>query len=210
MARIKLFTEEKRKKLRPDLKGIIAIYNSWKSYDKDLIGVYPGPERMSEHLLKYMDEGSSLLDVACGTGLSGVFYKENKNCIITGIDLTNKHLERAGEKKLNGKNIYSYLEQANVEEKWNFKNNAFDVSLCIGVSEYMADMGHIIGEMARVSKKLIAFNANITKDEGFHYHPRKNIIKILEGNDLKLLDDFKHFAWGDRMYSRGYIAEKLS
>lgn len=203
MTKIKLFSKEEIRKLDWDTKQNLLEYNSWKKYDEHFDEeYYHGPRVMAEHLLPHIIKGQTLLDVGCGTGLNGKYYKENKDCIITGIDISNKSLERANEKK-----DYSYLEQANLKEKLNFKDYKFDVVLCIGVSEHMKNMASLIYEMARVSNDLIAFNVNTTKSSFYHYS-RMEIVEILKRDDLELLEDFRYLAWGTNMYSRGYIARK--
>lgn len=209
MTEIELMPSEKLMRLKPRIRDTLHTYNKWKRYDSDLNEVmgYVGPQVMAQHLLPYVKKGYKLLDVGCGTGINGSYYK---NCTLAGIDISNKSLERAKEK-----NIYSVLKQGNVEEGLNFDDESFDVVFCVGLFEYFKKIEPLVKEMARVSKNIVAFNATTTKPPYLFGHDKREVIKALNVSNLELLDEFRAHTWNSeyrggtkRIFTRGIVSKK--
>ncbi|MCQ2529930.1 MAG: class I SAM-dependent methyltransferase [Lachnospiraceae bacterium] len=64
------------------------------------------------------NEGKSILDVACGTGVMMEFYKERGYQDVTGIDISDKMIEKAKEKFPEVTFICGDVEQVNFERKF--------------------------------------------------------------------------------------------
>lgn len=82
-------------------------------------------------------KSDKLLDVGCGTGLSGML-----GCDITGIDPAAELLKRADIKVVKG-----------FVEKLPFKDRQFDAVICVTAVHNFTDPKKAIEEMKRVSKK---------------------------------------------------------
>ena len=216
MGRIELLSKDKLIRLSSEVRSTVETYDEWRDYDSDLVEVmeYKGPSLMAKHLLPYIKDGCNILDVGCGTGLNGVFYKAKKNCVITGIDISGESLKRASTKKFNGRKVYAQLKQVNLEKKLDFEDNVFDVVLCVGVFEYFKKIETVVGEMSRISKDIVAFNVPTTKPPYLNQHSRREVMKILDKFNLELLDEFRAHTWTTiygrgkkRIFARGIISK---
>ena len=85
----------------PDAKATQSFYDDWaESYDAEIAeNGYATPTRCAEALARHLtDPGAPVLDIGCGTGLSGVALKMQGFTQIDGTDLSSEMLERAGER----------------------------------------------------------------------------------------------------------------
>lgn len=90
-----------------------------------------------------------VLDVGCGTG----HYIEQlipKNHLVFGNDIAIGMLNKSKHKYLRFFDFHS-LSLSNIE-RLPFRNNSFDVVICIGVIEYLPDINKAIGELHRIVK----------------------------------------------------------
>lgn len=75
-----------------------------RQYFDQLAPVWDSMEQKDEGVIRelldnlQLNEGMSVLDVACGTGIMFPYYLEKKAGAITGIDISEEMLKRAGEK----------------------------------------------------------------------------------------------------------------
>ncbi|MCE0503837.1 MULTISPECIES: class I SAM-dependent DNA methyltransferase [unclassified Roseivivax] len=79
------------------------IYDVWaKEYDADLAGAdYATPGRCAAALARFApDPGQPLLDVGCGTGLSGAALQEGGFALLDGVDVSGGMLDVARDKGL--------------------------------------------------------------------------------------------------------------
>lgn len=123
-------------------------YDRWSAqYDSDLEALgYEAPKVAALTLAQYnLDSESAVLDVGCGTGLTGqaLFEKGFKN--ITGLDISNASLELAS-----AKNCYRQLTQGDINEKFAFPDNAFAAAQCIGTLSYVRNIPAFMRELCRV------------------------------------------------------------
>jgi len=92
--------------------------------------------------------GGKVLDIGCGPGVM-VEYLTGKGFEVFGADISKEMVSRAKER-------YSYLKNCHFSvgkaEDLNFPDSYFDVVICMGVIEYIADGEAAISEMARVLK----------------------------------------------------------
>lgn len=82
------------------------FYADWAAtYDTEVAANgYVTPGRSAEALAQFADTGAPLLDIGCGTGLSGLAFAKAGFTTIDGCDLTPEMLERA-----NALNLYRNL-----------------------------------------------------------------------------------------------------
>ena len=79
-------------------------------------------------------ERRSILDLGCGTGLSGLAFKDIASAI-TGVDLSPRMLERAKETK-----VYAKLLEGDVEALPAAVNGPFDMIIAADVLVYLGDL----------------------------------------------------------------------
>ena len=96
--------------------GILLIndkslfYYGWlyhKLFDREL-----GEAR--EVAVDFVTEGSSVLDIACGTGQLCFELKAKKNCRVVGIDLSLRQLRFAEKSNSNGEITFLHMDAANL------------------------------------------------------------------------------------------------
>lgn len=80
-----------------------AAYAEWaNSYDQTMAeSGYVSPPQLAALLAEYCaPDGSAVLDVGCGTGLSGIALKDAGFAIIDGVDISDAMLAQAAKKEL--------------------------------------------------------------------------------------------------------------
>lgn len=108
-----------------------AFYDDWSaSYDAEVAEHgYATPGRCAEALKEFApDLGRPLLDLGCGTGVSGAALKAAGFTTIDGSDFSAEMLEQARKK-----GIYRNLLQADLTDPMPFEDGAFDYISAIGV-----------------------------------------------------------------------------
>jgi predicted TPR repeat methyltransferase len=126
---------------------IAAYYDNWAdTYDATLRSWdYTAPAD-GARLLVERGGGGPVLDVGCGTGLTGVALAEQGCTPIDGIDLSIASLERARER-----NLYRDLRQVDLQQlPLPFDADAYATMFCIGVLSYVPDAEPLLRETARV------------------------------------------------------------
>ncbi|MBT5108266.1 MAG: class I SAM-dependent methyltransferase [Rhodospirillaceae bacterium] len=125
------------------------IYDDWAaSYDETLKGWdYRAPTQAATYLRAQMPSNAAILDVGCGTGLTGAALRAaGFTGPIDGVDLSPDSLKEA--KKLN---VYSTLDTANLQTlPLSIADDAYDALICIGVLTYVPDSDSVLREFARM------------------------------------------------------------
>jgi SAM-dependent methyltransferase len=86
-------------------KDVQAFFNAWAfgpdldvpssiDHDTDVQGTYLGPNRMCRLVLPHLRPQTEIIDICCGTGLSGKPFIEHGHQV-TGYDISEKMLEKA-------------------------------------------------------------------------------------------------------------------
>lgn len=84
----------------PDAAATQSFYDDWAaSYDAEIAANgYATPARCAEALAAVVDTSSPVLDIGCGTGLSGLALRAHGFTTIDGTDLSPEMLTRASER----------------------------------------------------------------------------------------------------------------
>jgi methionine biosynthesis protein MetW len=98
--------------------------------------------------LSWIKDGSRVLDIGSGDGYLGALLKNNKNCDVTCLDISEVALDRAKNKGLN-------TVLANIEESLPFEDNAFDYVIASEVIEHIAHSERLLTEMKRISRNFL-------------------------------------------------------
>ena len=162
------------------------MYNNWySSYDNELlINGYITPFRCAEAINKNTSSKQALiLDVGCGTGLSGQEILSKGFTNIDGTDFSSKMLEKAAEK-----NIYQKLFLIDLNtENYNL-DKKYDIICAAGVISPNHAKPETINYLLKNlnNKGLIVFSLNdhAVADTNF----MKNINFVIKNNKLKIIE----------------------
>ena len=107
------------------------FYDKWAETYEDEVSEngYVTPGRCAEALSQFADDKSApILDIGCGTGISGLALKEAGFSTIDGSDFSAEMLSRADAKK-----IYRALHNTNLEEPFPFETGSYAHISAMGV-----------------------------------------------------------------------------
>jgi len=159
---------------------LLKYYQNWtdkNKYNKDMVvWNYTAPKETVSVLSKYaLNHNSKILDAGCGTGLVGIELKKYGYSNIEGVDFSQSMLDLVPQ------NIYKKIEKIDLNKPLKFKNNIYDVVMCVGTFTYGHVKPHALDELIRITKNkgLICFTINegIYEEYGFD-----NKIKELSNN----------------------------
>jgi len=128
------------------------MYDRWSEvYDQDLTDSdYQQPSRCAQTLKSHCpNESCKILDVGCGTGLSGLALKDAGYTKIDGCDLSNGMLGKA--EKLG---IYHRLFSCNLNKPpIDAKAGMYDAVTAVGVFSFGHIMPEAVNELLRITKE---------------------------------------------------------
>lgn len=150
-------------------------YDNWsKVYDRDLVeGEYQQPARCAKAVYSQVQNlDIKILDVGCGTGLSGLALKQIGYKYLDGCDLSQGMLDKAA-----GLSIYDRLFLCNLNNPpIDANSEAYDVVTAVGVFSF----GHItydaVDELLRVLKQ----NGTLVIGLNDHYYNEGSLTKKLK------------------------------
>ena len=167
---------------------LLKYYQDWTNnnkYNKDMVDWnYIAPQETVSVLKKYaLKKNSKILDAGCGTGLVGIELKKYGYLNIDGVDFSQNMLDLVPQ------GIYKKIEKVDLNKLLKFKDNTYDIVMCVGTFTY----GHVkpkaLDELIRITKNkgLICFTINegIYEDYGFD-----NKIKELSSNKSWNIKEF--------------------
>lgn len=108
-----------------------SFYDEWAaSYDEEVTeNGYMTPQRCAEALAEFVDDQTApVLDIGCGTGISGIALKTAGFSKIDGCDFSAEMLKRA-----KGTSIYRELTNTNLEKPFPFESDAYVNMSAVGV-----------------------------------------------------------------------------
>jgi len=165
-------------------------------FDRRLVGdlQYRTPEVLAQMMEPWLAPRTSLrvLDLGCGTGLSGVFVKP-KAASLVGIDLSAGMLEKA-----RARGLYDRLEQAEIVEFLaHCEAGSLDLVLAVDVFVYVGNLGPTFAQIARVlaAGGRFAFSVEDLAEGGFHLartgryaHSRAYVERLAAESGLELAE----------------------
>ena len=149
---------------------LLKYYQDWTNnnkYNKDMVDWnYTAPQETVSVLKKYsLNKNSKILDAGCGTGLVGIELKKYGYLHIDGVDFSQDMLDLVPQ------GIYKKIEKVDLNKLLKFKNNTYDVVMCVGTFTYGHVMPKALDELIRITKNkgLICFTINegIYEEYGF-------------------------------------------
>jgi len=160
-----------------------------KTLVKDL--EYRTPELLFNLACPYLTEEMNILDLGCGTGLGAQLYRPFAKRL-TGVDVSSKMVEKAGEK-----DIYDSLEVFDMLQDWNFPKK-FDLIYSSDVFVYFGNLHPIICSIssALTDEAIMAFSVENLQETSIDYrlfptgryaHSRHYIKSCLEQYGFEVL-----------------------
>ena len=169
---------------------LLKYYKNWANnnkYNKDMVDwKYTAPQETVSVLSKYaLNKNFRILDAGCGTGLVGIELKKYGYSNIEGVDFSQSMLD------LVPRGTYKKIEKIDLNKPLKFKDNMYDVLMCVGTFTY----GHVkpktLDELIRITKNrgLICFTVN----EGIYeeYAFDKKIKELSDNKTWKVKEFFK-------------------
>ena len=151
---------------RKCLKKMENFYDKWaEKYDEicNLNSSYISNQYTAQKLVKYIKDKESavLLELPCGTGMTGEVVQKAGFCNIDGTDLSNGMLEEAKRK-----GIYRNVFKSCVTDtsKIDCPDNTYDGVYSVqGISAGMLELAPTVNEMLRVTKPngILVYTANL-------------------------------------------------
>ena len=167
---------------------LLKYYQDWtdnNKYNKDMVDWnYTAPQETVSVLKKYaLNKNSKILDAGCGTGLVGIQLKKYGYLNIEGVDFSQSMLDLVPQ------NIYKKIEKIDLNKPLKFKNNIYDIVMCVGTFTYGHVKPHALDEIIRITKNkgLICFTINEGIYEEYGFDKK---IKELTKNKLWNIKEF--------------------
>ncbi|MGD2279475.1 MAG: class I SAM-dependent methyltransferase [Candidatus Omnitrophota bacterium] len=174
---------------------------AYSSYYKGLKTPIGGAERflwVNNTLLKNT-AGKTILDIGCGEGTLLKMLKEKGNKVF-GLDASREGLVACREKGIDSEVIDIST------EKFAFKNDTFDIVLCLETLEHLENPYHCILETKRVLKEGGTFIVSIPNSKILHPYIYPGLFEFRNFKHFLLLNHFKIICikgWGQSvMFSR--------
>ena len=105
-----------------------------------------GPRPRYDIFSKWIESGSSVLDIGCGDGYFGEFLNRNKKADYTGCDISETALESARSRGLKTCCLA-------IDDRVDFSDKSFDYVLMSEFLEHIASSEEILVEAMRVARK---------------------------------------------------------
>ena len=192
-------------------------YDGW-FYDK-LIA--PNQDRLFGAIKSVIEEGSSVVDIGCGTGRL-CFQLASRCNEVTGVDLSSKNIKSAGKKLRGKKSSNVKFIHANGAALSNQLNRKFDYAVITFMIHEIppADRNRILAETKLVAGKLIIGDYLAPLPKGFWTYLNKavefaagsdhyknfnlfvnagGLLPLLERNGYKILQEVKNIPTGTQL-----------
>lgn len=134
--------------LAPDSESVASYYDAWAGvYDLDVVQWgYQAPGFAAAALADSVAVDQPIIDVGCGTGLTGLALSHAGFQIIDGVDISEPSLIEAASRT-----IYRDLGIADIQAPpLPLASDGYAGAVCIGVATYVADVGVLFDELIRV------------------------------------------------------------
>lgn len=127
---------------------------------------YQGPERIRDAIVSVIGQpaGLNVLDLGCGSGLSGIVLKPWAAHLL-GVDLSPEMIELARKRE-----IYDQLEVAEITAWLGDATEPFDLIVSCDVIIYFGDLHQIVEAASKRLKAGSLFALSMERSERFPYH----------------------------------------
>ena len=169
---------------------LLKYYQDWTNnnkYNKDMVDWnYTAPQETVSVLKKYaLNKNSKILDAGCGTGLVGIELKKYGYSDIDGVDFSQNMMDLVPQ------GIYKKIKKIDLNKTLEFKDNIYDVVMCVGTFTYGHVKPRALDELIRIIKNngFICFTINegIYEEYGFD----NKIRELTNNKSWKVKEFFK-------------------
>ena len=169
---------------------LLKYYQDWTNdnkYNKDMVDWnYTAPQEVVSILKKYaLNKNFKILDAGCGTGLVGIELKKYGYLNIEGVDFSQSMLDLVPQ------DIYRKIEKNELNKSLKFKDDMYDIVMCVGTFTYGHVKPQALDELIRITRNggLICFTINegIYEEYGFD----KKIKELLNNKSWNVKEFFK-------------------
>jgi len=211
-------SDQKAPERAPD-ECILQLYSRFSEfYEDNMRGdlEYEAPERMQEHLERYLERGENLrvLELGCGTGLAGAVIRSYAGHL-AGVDLSPEMVAKCQEQDalydaLHVAEITSFLEDQIV------KDVSYDLIVACDTFIYFGDLAQVIGP----ASKLLTPNGKLVftvekgdmapfklTDSGRYSHASSHIRSVASNSNLNVIhleEGFLRYEYGEPV--AGWVA----
>jgi predicted TPR repeat methyltransferase len=147
------------------------------TYDEHLLGKlkYRAPDLLFDAVCEVRGpvlEKMDILDLGCGTGLSGVAFKRLARTL-SGIDLSSAMIEKA-----KARNIYDRLTVANLQSAFVWMQEPYDLILACDALAYFGDLGSIfVGVASHLrARGYFAFTIELGECKTYELRPTRRFV----------------------------------
>ena len=185
----------------------IGFYKEWsKTYDEEInLNGYVTPERCAEALASFMnDKTAPVLDLGCGTGISGQALKAAGFSCVDGSDLTAEMIELAKEK-----NVYRNTIHTTLEDPFPFEVGQYSAISAVGVLNPGHAPAETLDEIMQLLEPdgLFVFSLNDHAMEDRSYEARLNE-HVDCGSATLLFRDYGPHLPGVGLMANVYVLKK--
>jgi len=182
----------------------LALYKDWAdTYDHHMEqGLqYRSPAAIAEIFAEYVtDKSAAILDVGCGTGLTGLAATSHGFKILDGIDISPEMLGEAGKK-----GVYRTLIQADLTGALEIASGTYDAAISSGTFTHAHVGAGAFDEIFRILKPGAIFactiNADVWVENGFD----AQISTMTKGGVLEVRE-IRHGAYFEGAEENGRFA----
>jgi predicted TPR repeat methyltransferase len=175
----------------------LAHYEAWaETYDQELSeNNYAQPQRCATALADHVDKRDMrILDIGCGTGLSGVALKNQGFSNIEGCDFSSLMIERAKDT-----NVYQRLFKADINKKLDIETETYDAAVAVGVLSFAHVRTDALREMLRIIKSGGLLVIGLNEKYWSHDKVGEKLEKLAQEQVLEVLSQ----EYGDHLPGTG-------
>lgn len=188
---------------------IKQLYERFSSfYDHNMLDElgYEGPENLVSAIEELIGDRQdlSVLDLGCGTGLSGSRIKSHASRLV-GIDLSEDMVEQARKSS-----VYDSLDVAEVTEWLSHNEEQFDIIMACDTCIYFGDLRQVVVPATRHLKHggVIAFSVEKSEKPAFHLtdsgryvHHKDHITQIADELKMqwKIRESYLRMEYGEEV-----------
>jgi predicted TPR repeat methyltransferase len=183
-----------------DNRELESSYDQWADdYEDDMLSLgYVVPAVAAGFVGRHVPPGGSVLDAGAGTGMFGSILRVLGYEELVGIDISERMLEKAGEK-----DAYHALHRMVLGEPLSFDGGSFSAAVCVGVFTTNHAPPEALEELVRVVEPegWVIFNVrdDVYRKEGFE---QKQAALEREGRwrRVKMSEAFQPFRDGNTSF----------
>ena len=192
--------------LGPD-DDVHAFYSQWaKTYDAELAEMgYESPRRCAEALAKFTKLDAPIMDIGCGTGLSGQALADVGFTNITGSEVNEEMLAYA-----RSRSAYKSVAHVSIEDPLPFERGTYDIITAIGVISSGAAPASLLHDcLAKLSSGgliCFSFNDHALQDPPF---PKAVADALANETAKQLFCEHGPHLISEKVGSNVYVLERL-